>query len=141
MPNFDDMLRTGQWPDVDPRRTVLLEQRAGGPRSRRRRRAARARIVSYRNTEVVVEVDTPASVAPGAQRRLASVVARDASTVSRRTSSRPTCCSAPSRCRPASTRCASPSTRSAARWRSCWDEAQRAVALKLLNTMSGALVL
>ena len=34
--NFADVLRTGQWPDADPRRTVLLE-RAPRPRSRRRR--------------------------------------------------------------------------------------------------------
>ncbi len=24
--NFADLLRTGQWPDADPRRTVLLER-------------------------------------------------------------------------------------------------------------------
>ena len=49
----------GVWPDVDPRRTVLLPAApelfvpgsAGGT----------ARIVSYRNTEVVIETDAPAA--------------------------------------------------------------------------------
>jgi len=52
------MVRTGVWPDVDPRRTVLLEKppaefveaTTGGT----------ARIVSYRNTEIVVETEAPA---------------------------------------------------------------------------------
>jgi hypothetical protein len=56
--NFDDIIQSGGWPDVDPRRTVLLEKPpgefvpdgAGGS----------ARIVGYRNTEVVVETDAPA---------------------------------------------------------------------------------
>jgi hypothetical protein len=51
--NFDEMLQSGHWPDVDPRRTVLLEKPpeqfvAGGKRGE-------ARIVHYRNTEVVIE--------------------------------------------------------------------------------------
>jgi hypothetical protein len=56
--DFDEMVRTGVWPDVDPRRTVLLEKppaefveaTTGGT----------ARIVSYRNTEIVVETEAPA---------------------------------------------------------------------------------
>jgi hypothetical protein len=57
--NFDDMLRTGRWPDVDPRRTVLLQKPPadfipGGD-------GGRAAIVSYRNTEVVVDTDAPAT--------------------------------------------------------------------------------
>ena len=56
--DFGEMTRTGVWPDVDPRRTVLLEKppaefvaaTAGGT----------ARIVSYRNTEVIVETEAPA---------------------------------------------------------------------------------
>ena len=55
--DFDEMISTG-WPDVDPRRTVLLENppsdmtpsNAGGT----------ARILRYRNTEVVVEADSAA---------------------------------------------------------------------------------
>ncbi len=59
--NFDEMLRTGAWPAVDPRVTVLLER---SPRPSFPPVAAAegtAKIVSYRNTEVVVEVETPAS--------------------------------------------------------------------------------
>jgi hypothetical protein len=56
--DFDAMTRDGQWPDVDPRRTVLLEQApdhapaapAGG----------RARILRYHNTDISIEVDAPA---------------------------------------------------------------------------------
>ena len=43
----------------------------------------RARSSSYRNDEVVVEADAPASAAPGAQRRLASRGGVPASTISR----------------------------------------------------------
>ena len=57
--NFGDMLRTGQWPDVDPSRTVLLERapRPAFPPSAGN--AGTARIVSYRNTEITIEVETP----------------------------------------------------------------------------------
>jgi hypothetical protein len=55
--NFDDMLRNGGWPEVDPRRTVLLEkpphQFIPGAGS------GNARIVSYRNTEIVIATDAP----------------------------------------------------------------------------------
>jgi hypothetical protein len=55
--DFDAMIRDGGWPDVDPRRTVLLEHpppgfaegAAGGT----------ARIASYRNTDVAIEVEAP----------------------------------------------------------------------------------
>jgi hypothetical protein len=57
--NFDDMLRTGQWPDVDPRRTVLLEN--APPQFVPGQADGTARIVSYRNTEVVIETDSPAA--------------------------------------------------------------------------------
>jgi hypothetical protein len=59
--DFKDMIATGRWPDgFDPRETVLLDRPvapgeaspAAGPRS--------ARIVSYRNTEVVIEASSPA---------------------------------------------------------------------------------
>jgi hypothetical protein len=57
--NFADMIRTGRWPDFDPRRTVLLEQPPrlfvpGTP-------GGSVRIVSYRNTEVAIETDAPAA--------------------------------------------------------------------------------
>ena len=57
--NFDDLL-AGPWPEVDPRRTVLLE-RAPRPAFPPTAAAGTARIISYQNAEVVIEVDTPAS--------------------------------------------------------------------------------
>jgi len=55
--NFDELMRTGQWPDFDPRRSVLLERapRPAFPPSTAE--TGTARIVSYRNDEVVVETD------------------------------------------------------------------------------------
>ncbi|MBN8964032.1 MAG: hypothetical protein J0H89_01330 [Rhizobiales bacterium] len=55
--DFAAMLRDGNWPDVDPRRTVLLERppanvpaaAAGGT----------ARILHYRNTDIAIEADAP----------------------------------------------------------------------------------
>jgi hypothetical protein len=51
------MLKTGNWPEVDPKRTVLLEKSpgmsAGGA-------PGTAKIASYRNTEIVVETDAAA---------------------------------------------------------------------------------
>lgn len=56
--NFDDLLNNG-WPDVDPRRTVLLKKApagfAGGAVV-----GGSARLLRYANTEVVVEVEAPA---------------------------------------------------------------------------------
>jgi hypothetical protein len=58
---FDGMIKTGTWPATfDPRRAVLLDrpirpqeaETKGGPRS--------VRILSYRNTEVVVEAESEA---------------------------------------------------------------------------------
>ena len=54
--DFAQMLRDGKWPDADLRTTVLLE---GAPAASTPRRPGRARIVSYRNTEVVLEADSP----------------------------------------------------------------------------------
>ena len=53
--DFDRMLREGGWPEVDHASTVLLER--AGPELPRR--PGRVRIVDYRNTEVVVEADSP----------------------------------------------------------------------------------
>ena len=55
--DFDRMLKDGQWPDFDPRTTVLLEsiaERDASPGA-----AGSAVLSSYRNTEVVVEATAP----------------------------------------------------------------------------------
>lgn len=58
--NFDDLLQNG-WPDVDPRRTVLLKKvPIGFPAGTTVGGSGRARLVRYANTEVVVEVEAPA---------------------------------------------------------------------------------
>ena len=60
--DFAALLRDGNWPDVDFSKTVLLE--AGTPHAEAANRAApgagKVRIVSYRNTEVVIDVEAPA---------------------------------------------------------------------------------
>ena len=56
--DFARMLADGVWPDADLRSTVLLErQLATGAATPRR--PGSARILSYRNTEVIVEADSP----------------------------------------------------------------------------------
>lgn len=53
--DFDALIATGAWPDFDPTRTVLLQARDDtGPR-----RPGTASIRSYRNTEVLIDVDSP----------------------------------------------------------------------------------
>ncbi len=54
--NFDTMIANGRWPAVDFRETVLLQ--VGGD-SVRARAPGSARLVSYRNTEVEVDVQAP----------------------------------------------------------------------------------
>jgi hypothetical protein len=58
--NFARMIETGEWPEADYRETVLLEE---PPICHTRKdlppEAVRARIVSYGNTEVVVEAHAP----------------------------------------------------------------------------------
>jgi hypothetical protein len=54
--DFSQMLRDGKWPDADLRTTVLLEE---APAAHPPRRVGRARIVSYRNSEVAVDADSP----------------------------------------------------------------------------------
>jgi hypothetical protein len=58
--DFDDLLRNG-WPDIDPRRTVLLEQPPPVPPrvADSRAVAGSARIARYANTEVDIEADAP----------------------------------------------------------------------------------
>jgi len=55
-------LVAGGWPEVDPRRTVLLEKAPAGlsPGSPSGTPANTVRIVRYANTEIVIEVDAPA---------------------------------------------------------------------------------
>ena len=56
--DFSDLIRDG-WPDVDPRRTVLLEQPlAAPPRAADSEAVAgSARILRYANTEIDIEVE------------------------------------------------------------------------------------
>jgi hypothetical protein len=61
--DFDQLLRTGAWPDFDPRQTVLLEEEPSLARPGRdelqKAKAAAVRIKSYENTVVEIEVDAP----------------------------------------------------------------------------------
>ncbi|MGE3065525.1 MAG: hypothetical protein AB7K67_08055 [Hyphomicrobiaceae bacterium] len=54
--DFDRILADGVWPDVNLNRTVLLQP---PPTSEAQRRPGTARLISYRNTDVVVEADSP----------------------------------------------------------------------------------
>ena len=58
--DFSKMLSDGTWPDADLRTTVLIEEAPYFKEpARARRRPGRARIVSYRNADVVLETDSP----------------------------------------------------------------------------------
>ena len=57
--DFDEVIRSG-WPNVDPRRTVLLERAPQRSFDTSSEAKGTARIVRYANTEVVIEVDAPA---------------------------------------------------------------------------------
>jgi hypothetical protein len=58
--SFDDMVKSGEWPEADYRETALLEE---PPICHSRRGLApdamQARILDYKNTEVVVETQAP----------------------------------------------------------------------------------
>jgi hypothetical protein len=54
--DFARMLADGVWPAVDLRTTVLLERPPAGATPRR---PGKVRIASYRNTEVILEADSP----------------------------------------------------------------------------------
>jgi hypothetical protein len=58
--DFDDLIRNG-WPDIDPRRTVLLEQPPPTPprAADSRAVAGSARIARYTNTSIDIEADAP----------------------------------------------------------------------------------
>lgn len=55
--DFSRMLQDGQWPDVDLKNTVLLENPPFG--AGLSAKPGTARILSYHNTEVVAEADSP----------------------------------------------------------------------------------
>ena len=55
--DFAGLVKTGDWPEVDYRETMLLEAPAPGPASTPAK--GTATISSYRNTEVVVTADAP----------------------------------------------------------------------------------
>jgi hypothetical protein len=55
--DFSELIRTGAWPDFDPTRTVLLA-RAVPPTALADGERRSIRIVSYRNTEVIVEAES-----------------------------------------------------------------------------------
>jgi hypothetical protein len=60
--DFDWLIETGNWPDFDPRRTVLLEAEAGvtpgPPRSAAECPRTVARLVRYENTVVEIDADS-----------------------------------------------------------------------------------
>jgi hypothetical protein len=56
--DFDRLLRDGAWPEADLRSTVLFEDAPAAASVSHQ--PGRVRILSYRNTEVVVEADSPA---------------------------------------------------------------------------------
>jgi hypothetical protein len=55
--DFGQLIRDGGWPDVDPRRTVLLEQ--GPANAPNGNEAGSVRILRYRNTDVEIEAVAP----------------------------------------------------------------------------------
>jgi hypothetical protein len=60
--DFDWLIETGNWPDFDPRRTVLLEAETGAvpppPRSLAECPRTLARLVHYENTVVEIDADS-----------------------------------------------------------------------------------
>ncbi len=55
--DFDEIIASGQWPEFDPRATVLLESDIAS--SEQARRPGRARLHRYGNTRIDIEVDSP----------------------------------------------------------------------------------
>jgi hypothetical protein len=55
--DFDAMTRDGGWPDIDPRRTVLLERPPAD--ALKGDSEGTARILRYQNTEIEIEGDSP----------------------------------------------------------------------------------
>jgi hypothetical protein len=54
--DFEALIKTGNWPEFDPKETVLLEN--AGPVSVASAGERTAKILSYRNTEVIIEADS-----------------------------------------------------------------------------------
>jgi hypothetical protein len=54
--DFETLIKTGEWPDFDPRQTVLLERSV--PDASSGASEGTAKIISYRNIEVVVEAQS-----------------------------------------------------------------------------------
>ncbi|MFL5169480.1 MAG: hypothetical protein ACJ8CX_02295, partial [Microvirga sp.] len=57
--DFAAMLKNGEWPDVDLRTTVLLDRHYRAEPGPDGERGGTARVVAYRNNEVVIEADSP----------------------------------------------------------------------------------
>jgi hypothetical protein len=57
--DFDYMLATGEWPDFDPRREVLLDQVPETAQASTFSGPARVSIKKYENTRVEIEIDSP----------------------------------------------------------------------------------
>jgi hypothetical protein len=55
--DFNEMLTTGSWPPVDLKSTVLLED--APPETALPRQSGRVHLAGTRNTEIVIEVDSP----------------------------------------------------------------------------------
>jgi hypothetical protein len=55
--DFERLLKDGQWPNVDLKTTLLLQD--APPAAATRMRPGQAHIAGYRNTEVVVDADSP----------------------------------------------------------------------------------
>ena len=54
--NFDALLKSGAWPDVDYRQTVLLQD---VPKDRGPRAPGTVRILAYHNTDITIEAQSP----------------------------------------------------------------------------------
>ncbi|RFB79506.1 hypothetical protein DYH55_12245 [Methylovirgula sp. 4M-Z18] len=57
--NFDEMLHSGKWPDVDYRHTVLLEKSGNPPPGDKPTAPGTVTLASYANTDIVVNVTSP----------------------------------------------------------------------------------
>ena len=55
------MLRSGEWPDVDLRTTVVLDRHDQAEPGHDGERGGTARVVAYRNNQVVIEADSTTS--------------------------------------------------------------------------------
>jgi hypothetical protein len=57
--NFNDLIKTGQWPSFDPRETVVLDRAVTAQETTTKTGARTIRIARYGNTEVRIEADSP----------------------------------------------------------------------------------